>query len=131
MKTKELKRSNAPIFWMLFGGGGMLSALIGPALILLTGILVPMGIIFSPEMMNYENMLWLAQNLIGKGFLLAVIVLFLWHAAHRIFHSLHEIGIHGGLIAKLCTYGLAFAGSGIAALSLLGVGFGGLGLFGM
>ena len=28
-----LKRSNAPIFWALFGGGGMLSALLGPCLL--------------------------------------------------------------------------------------------------
>ena len=28
-----MKRSNAPIFWSLFGAGGMLSALIGPALV--------------------------------------------------------------------------------------------------
>ena len=28
-----LKRSNAPIFWSLFGAGGMLAALFGPALV--------------------------------------------------------------------------------------------------
>ncbi|MEI6722867.1 MAG: fumarate reductase subunit D, partial [Betaproteobacteria bacterium] len=32
-----MKRSNAPIFWSLFGAGGMLSALTGPALVFITG----------------------------------------------------------------------------------------------
>jgi fumarate reductase subunit D len=30
-----MKRSNAPIFWLLFGAGGMLSALLGTALVLI------------------------------------------------------------------------------------------------
>ena len=69
------------------------------------------------------KMLGFAQNFIGKGFILAVISLFLWHAAHRIFHSLHEIGIHGGVVAKLLTYGVAFAATVISAVLLLGLGF--------
>ena len=37
----KLKRSNAPVFWLLFGAGGMLSALFGTALVFLTGIATP------------------------------------------------------------------------------------------
>jgi fumarate reductase subunit D len=55
--------------------------------------------------MSYPRMLAFAQNFIGKGFIFAVIALFLWHAAHRIFHSLHDIGIHAGTGAKLLCYG--------------------------
>jgi fumarate reductase subunit D len=33
-----MKRSIAPIFWLLFGAGGMLAALTGPALVLITGL---------------------------------------------------------------------------------------------
>ena len=117
------KRSNAPIFWLLFGGGGMFASLVGPALVLITGLAVPLAILLPPDAMSYSNMIALFQNIIGKGFLFAVIFLFLWHSAHRIYHSLHEIGIHGGVFAKLCCYGSAFVGTVIAAVSLLSIGF--------
>lgn len=118
-----LKRSNAPIFWSLFGAGGMLSALFGPALVFITGIAVPFGFMLPADAMSYPNMLAFAQNFIGKGFILAVIALFLWFAAHRIYHSLHEVGIHAGLVAKLICYGSAFVATVISVVVLLGVGF--------
>ena len=121
MKTR--KRSNAPIFWGLFGAGGMLSALFGPALVFITGIAVPLGLLLPKGTMAYPKMLAFAQNFIGKGFIFAIISLFLWHAAHRIFHSLHEIGIHAGFGAKLLTYGIALAGTVISATVLLRIGF--------
>ena len=118
-----LKRSNAPIFWGLFGAGGMLSALFGPMLVFITGIAVPLGLLLPADTMSYSKMLAFAQNFIGKAFIFAIIALFLWHAAHRIFHSLHEIGIHGGLFAKLVCYGVALVSTVIAAVVLLGLGF--------
>jgi len=120
---KTLKRSNAPIFWGLFGAGGMLSALFGPMLVFITGIAVPLGVMLPVNTMSYTKMLAFAQNFIGKGFILAIIALFLWHAVHRIYHSLHEFGIHAGFGAKLCCYGVAFAGTVLAATVLLGLGF--------
>ena len=68
-------------------------------------------------------MLAFAQNFIGKGFIFAVIALFLWHAAHRIFHTLHDIGIHAGMGAKLICYGSAFVATVVSAYVLLGLGF--------
>ena len=104
---KIRKRSNAPIFWGLFGAGGMLAALFGPMLVIITGLLVPMGLLLPADTMSYPKMLAFAQNFIGKGFIFAIIALFVWHAMHRIYHSLHEIGIHAGLFAKLVCYGIA------------------------
>ena len=121
MKTR--KRSNAPIFWGLFGAGGMLAGLFGPMLVFITGIAVPLGLILPANTMSYAKMLAFAQNFVGKAFIFAVIAFMLWHAGHRIFHSLHEIGIHGGLVAKLLTYGVAFAATVISAVLLLGLGF--------
>ncbi|MDR2112734.1 MAG: fumarate reductase subunit FrdD [Candidatus Accumulibacter sp.] len=121
MKTR--KRSNAPIFWLLFGGGGMMAALFGPMLVFITGIAVPLGLLLPTGTMSYPNMLAFAQNFIGKGFIFVVIFLFIWHAAHRTFHSAHEIGIHGGPLTKLMTYGVAAVVTVIAGVVLLGLGF--------
>ena len=118
-----MKRSNAPIFWAMFGAGGMLSALFGPALVFVTGLAVPMALLLPGDTMSYPRMLAFAQNIIGKGFIFAIIALFLWHAAHRIYHSLHDIGIHAGTGAKLICYGLAMLGTLLAAFALLRIGF--------
>lgn len=120
--SKTWKRSNAPIFWALFGGGGTLSSLFGPALILVTGLAVPLGLLSSGTM-SYARMLAFAQNFIGKGFLFAVILLFAWHAVHRIYKSLHDIGIPPGTAAKLVCYGTAALITLVAAYALLRIGF--------
>ena len=117
MKNRQWKRSHAPIFWGLFGAGGMLAALFGPMLVLLTGFAAPLGWL-PARAASYQGVLALAQNLIGKAVLWGLISLLLWHAAHRIYHSLHDVGVHGGPLAKALTYGVAAAGT-LAALALL------------
>jgi fumarate reductase subunit D len=118
-----MKRSNAPIFWSLFGAGGMVSALIGPMLVFITGIAVPLGLLLPRDTMSYPRMLAFAQHWAGKGFLFMVIALFLWHAAHRIFHSLHDLGMRTGIAAKLACYGVALTATVVAASALLALGF--------
>jgi fumarate reductase subunit D len=116
-----MKRSNAPIFWLLFGAGGMLSALLGTALVFITGIVGPLGWI-SPDWMSYPRALAFAQHWLGKAFLFAVIALFAWHAVHRLFHSLHDIGLHAGTAARLVCYGGAALVTLVAAAGLLALG---------
>ena len=118
-----MKRSNAPIFWLLFGAGGMLSALFGAILVFITGIAVPLGWPLRADLMAYPRMLAFAQNGLGKAFLFAVIALFAWHAVHRIYHSLHDVGIRTGLVVQLACYGCALAITLVAAWSLLAIGF--------
>lgn len=121
--TRNLKRSNAPIFWGLFGAGGMLSALFVPMMIFITGIAVPLGLLLPAGTMSYPKMLAFAQNFIGKGFIFAIISLSLWFAVHRVYHSLHEFGIHAGTGAKMICYGIAMIITVICAAVLLGLGF--------
>ncbi len=117
-----MKRSNEPIFWSLFGAGGMLAALIGPALVFITGIAVPLGLVFAPDTMSYAHMLAFAQNWLGKCILFAIVALFLWHAAHRIAILLHDFGVHAVAMVKLVCYGLAFVGTVVAGYTLLALG---------
>jgi len=118
-----MRRSNAPIFWLLFGAGGMLSALIGAALVFITGLAVPLGWPLPSDLMGYARMLALAQHPIGKAALLVVIALFAWHAVHRIFHSLHDLGWKTGAVAKAACYGGALVLTLVCATALLRIGF--------
>lgn len=118
-----MKPSTQPPLWLLFGAGGMLSALVGWMLVLITGIGAPMDVLGTRSMLSYENVLAFARNPLGKGFLLAVISLFMWHAAHRIFHTLHDFGIRTGPVAWLACYGLSLVVTVVAAWRLLALGF--------
>ena len=118
-----MKRSNAPIVWAMFGAGGVLSALIGPALVYITGIAVPMRWGVSADLMSYPRMLAFAQNWAGKAFLFIVVALFLWHAAHRIYHTLHDMGVHSKALAQWAIYGPSLLLTIALAWALLGIGF--------
>lgn len=118
-----MKRSHDPIFWLLFGAGGTLSALIGAVLVFVTGIGVPLALLVSQDLMRYQRMLDFSHHWLGKIIVFAVIVLFLWHAALRIFHMLHDFGIHTGTAAKLVCFGLPLLCTIAAAYWLLTLGF--------
>jgi len=117
-----MKRSDEPIFWALFGAGGMLAALVGPVLIFVTGIAVPLGFLLPQRTMSYGAMLAFTRNPVGKAAVLAVISLFLFHGCHRMVHSLHVLGFRTGPTARIAFYGFAILGTVIAALLLLRIG---------
>ena len=118
-----MKRSGQPPFWLLFGAGGMLSALVGWMLVLLTGIAAPLGIGLPEGFMGYAPMIAFARSLAGKAFLFLVVALFLWHAAHRIHHSLHDLGVRTGRHTWWACYGVALLGTVVAGAQLLAIGF--------
>src|SRR6185503_6677345 len=118
-----MKRSHEPIFWSLFGAGGVLSALLAPILIFITGIIAPIGVWMPPQALDYARVLGFAQHWFGKLLLLAVISLFLFHAAHRIFHGLHDVGVHAGTGTMTAAYGGALVGTLVSAYLLISIGF--------
>ena len=98
MKPKEpakpWQRSHEPVAWSLFGAGGMVLAFFAPALILITGVLMPFVFGAEPDAV-YRGALAVAGHPIGKLFLLVAIALPLYHCVHRIHHGLHDLHIHG------------------------------------
>ena len=114
-----MKRSSQPIFWLLFGAGGMLSALIGSMLVFITGFALPLGIAFPQSAFSYDALLAFERHWAGAAFTFVVISLFLWHGIHRIFHSLHDLGVHARGTAAIACYGFAAAGTLTTAVLLL------------
>lgn len=117
-----MKRSTQPVFWLLFGAGGMLSATLGAMLVFITGIAIPLGLFLPADLLGYDNMIAFHRHWAGKAFTFAVISLFLWHGAHRIFHSLHDFGVHAGTASVFACYGLALLGTLAAGFALLAIG---------
>jgi len=117
------KRSIAPLFWLLFGAGGMLSALLGPALILITGVMIPHGWGVPERFASYDTVLAFARNPLGKLVLLALIALLFWHAAERLFLTLHDMRAGTVTVLRWLTYGVAFLLTIVTAVVLLMVGF--------
>ena len=95
-----------PLFWLLFAAGGMLTAFITPAMVLLIGITTPLEIL-TTDSLSYGRAAAFYQNWLGKLIILIVIALPLWHCVHRIFKGLHDVGIPTGAVSKLATYGVA------------------------
>ena len=109
-----MARSNKPILWLPFAGGGLVAALIIPVLILITGFLVPLGLSIP-----YEKMAAFAHNPIGKLILFGTIALPAWHAAHRLRMTAHDLGFGDGVAVKAICYGSAWVLIATTAAALI------------
>lgn len=107
--------SHKPIFWALFAAGGTLAALLAPILILLTGLAVPLGWV-SPETLGFDRLSSALGSLPIALAVLVTIVLFLWHAAHRLRITAHDLGWFSDSVAIVLLYGLATIGTLAAAV---------------
>lgn len=105
----------APLFWLLFAGGGTASAMLLPVMVFITGISVPAGWI------SEEQLLALLRNPITRIVLVGLVFLFLFHWAHRFRYALVDLGMRRLGSQAWLFYGLAIAGTivaGVAALRL-------------
>jgi succinate dehydrogenase subunit D len=105
--------------WLMFSAGGMVSALLVPVLLLLFGVLFPLGVLEAPAQDGFAAFL---AHPLTRIVLFGLCVLALLHWAHRFRYTLFD-----GLqlkrwavpISLLC-YGGAAAGSLWAAFVLFG-----------
>jgi fumarate reductase subunit D len=112
-----MARSNKPILWLPFAGGGLVAALIIPVLVLITGVLLPLGVLHLP----YEKMAAFAHNPFGKLILFGTVALPAWHAAHRLRMTAHDLGLGNGALVQALCYGSAGALILVAAVALLAI----------
>ena len=112
------KQRIEPILWLLFSAGGLVAALMIPVLLLLFGVVFPLGWIAAPD---YAHLLAVLRNPLTRLALLGLCVLALFHWAHRFKYTLYDglqlKRMHAAINA-FC-YGGAVAGSALAAYVLL------------
>jgi fumarate reductase subunit D len=109
-----------PVVWALFAAGGTVAALLLPVHAAILGIAYAAGWLPS-DALSYERVLDLADHPLVKAYLGVLLVLPLFHWAHRFRFILHhQLGIHGArrMVAGIC-YGIALAGTAIAILVLV------------
>jgi fumarate reductase subunit D len=78
--------SSEAMAWGLFSAGGMLAALLVPVLLLLFGVVFPLGLLEPPE---YEYLLAVLSSPLTRVALLLLCVLSLLHWAHRFRYTLN------------------------------------------
>ena len=103
----------APLFWLLFAGGGTASAMLLPALVIVSGIAVPAGWISKDQLFS------LITNPLTRIIFAGLVFLFLFHWAHRFRYALVDLGF--GRLGKQAWlfYGTALAGTLVAGLAAL------------
>jgi len=112
--------SHKPVIWSLFAAGGTIAAFVVPVLILITCLAVPLGL-FSAEILSYERLLELMQHPLSKFITFAVLFPVIWHAAHRMRITAHDLGVRSDRsVASIC-YGIAAAGTILMLVALFGI----------
>ncbi|MCK0514391.1 fumarate reductase subunit D [Anaerobiospirillum sp. NML120448] len=108
MQNKPV-RSDEPIFWLLFGAGGMAVAMALPAILIILLAAGVSGPDLTSGLLNFEQ----AKAIFGNWF--ANLVLFtilggvFFHSFHRLYHALHDVGIHTTKLHHYVFYGAACA----------------------
>lgn len=110
--SSEPDRS-APLFWLLFAGGGTASAMLLPVMVVITGIAVPAGWV------EEDDLLALIRNPITRVVLVGLVSLFLFHWAHRFRYALVDLGLRRVGEQAWLFYGLATLGTIAAGLAAL------------
>ena len=102
-----MRPSNEPLFWAMFSAGGVIIALLMPALIVVTGFIVP------AEGVEFDGLDSLFGNALVRLVVFGVAFFSFFHAAHRIRHTLKDLGLHA--LAKPIA-GLSYLAAALASI---------------
>jgi fumarate reductase subunit D len=107
-----MARSNEPLWWTPFMAGAAASAFLMPVTIVITAIAVGAGWI------SYQDLRALLGNPLVKIYLVVLISLSLFHAAHRLRFTLIDLLTARGALSLIC-YGTAILGTLAAIIFVL------------
>lgn len=113
-----MARSNKPIVWALFAGGGTLAAFVLPAIVFVLTLGPGFGWI-PLESLSYGRIIAGLQSPLVKLAVLVVAAVILWHAAHRLRITAHDLGIYADRVVMSICYGIAALGTIMAMVALL------------
>ena len=82
-----MRPSNEPFFWAIFSAGGVIIALLIPILIVITGFIIP------AEEIEFSRIEDVFGNPLIRLIVLGVSFFTFFHAAHRIRHTLKDLGL--------------------------------------
>lgn len=93
-------------WWFLFSQGGVLTALFLPALVLVMGVLGPLGVVPVVDR-HYDTWINVIGNVLVKLFLLVFFAFAFFHFAHRLRYFFVDVGVHAAksLPAQAVFYG--------------------------
>lgn len=115
------KRSIEPLLWLLFSAGGVVSAMLLPALALLFGVAFPLGWLSPP---SHEHLLAVVLHPLTRLVLFFFFMLSMFHSAHRFRFTLYD-GLqikHLNEVINLLCYGGAIVGSVLGGYLLWQIG---------
>ncbi len=113
-----MSKSNEPIWWSLFGAGGVVAAFFIPILLVITGLAIPLGWAGDAPF-AYERIHGAVAHPLTRLCLFGLIALPLFHWAHRFRYTLIDLGLRSARTGiTIGCYGSAIAGTLIAAIVL-------------
>ena len=111
------QRSDEPVYWLLFGAGGMVLGIVMPSILVLLITAGLTGSDISSGVLSFEHVRGMLGNWFISLCIFGVVMLTFWHCFHRIYHSLHDLTIRVTKLHWFVLYGSA------AALSFMALGF--------
>jgi fumarate reductase subunit D len=109
-----MAKSCEALWWSLFALGGVVVAFLFPITILITGIIVPAGLLGEQALYH------VVHHPLTRLYLFVAISLPLFHAAHRLHLMLRDVGLRAlsGPLGVLL-YGAALVGTVLASVFLV------------
>ena len=109
-----MRPSNEPLPWAIFSAGGVIIALLIPILIVITGFLVP------AEEIEFADLEDPFDNPLVRLVVFGVAFFTFFHAAHRIRHTLMDLGLRSAALpVAVVSYLAALAGTIWAAVVVI------------